>query len=247
MGLILFGAFGGSPGMRTFDTGLQLPQRTTIRRGAIALLSGLLRANGGYLGCVVPFGAVVRSHTDIEGLGNGLDALEKATLGRTPAVAVALGERMSKPAGIGAHGHQSELELLVYFVNDNKRDAVDGRHEIDPVAAASDIADPGLDVMMEHVEELLVGQKCGVGATIKHVRPDREDELLSRPELTVWLQTYKLTLTRSIDKYRTVEQLLESIRTRVAFEDTEVKLTTPPHAPAALPSTIDVHDDDLAP
>lgn len=226
-----------------FDTKLALPQRTIVRRGAIALLSGLLRANGGYLAAVVPFGAVVRSHTDIDGLANGLDALEKTIGGQLPAVAIALGERASEPAGIGTHKHQSELELLAYIVSDHKRDLVDGRLELDVVASASDLADPGLDVMMEHVEELLVGQRCGASTTVKHIRPDREDELLTRPELTIWVQTYKLTLTRSLNQFRGVTQLLDEVRTRVALEHDEVKQPLV----ATNPSTVDSHRDDLAP
>jgi hypothetical protein len=224
----------------SFDTGLAVPQRTAIRRGAVALLSGLLRKNGGYLSSVVPFGGVVRSYTDVE----GLDALEKALNGALPGVAIALGDRISSPAGIGGPNHKGELEVFAYVASNHARDAVDGRFELDARAATSDSADPGLDVIMEHVEELLVGQRCGATATVKQVRPEREGELVTTPPLTIWLMEFRVTVTRSIDKYRSVEQLLESVRTRTTLSDEypEAKLPLVP----TKGSTLDTYRDDLA-
>lgn len=220
-----------------FDTALAAPQRTLVRNGVITLLSGLLVANGGYLASVVPFGAVVRSYTD----GDGIAMLYKALSGQAPAIAVALGTRSSKPAGAGGFNWLCELELFLYFASNNMRDLADGRMGIDATGAASDAADPGLDVMMEHAEELVVGQRCGASDTIKQVRPDREEELSTGDELTIWLQTYNITLTRTIKEWRGVSQLLESIRWRTTQEDGETEL---PIAPTKE-TTIDVYSDDL--
>lgn len=215
-----------------FDTGLAAPQRTKILDGAIALLGGLKVANGGYLAAVVPFGAVVRSYTD----GDGVQMLYEALSGSAPAVAIALGSRSSKPAGVGGFNSTAEVELLAYFLSNNMRDLATGRLLIDGSGAAADTADPGLHVMMEHVEELLVGQRCGASDTIKQVRPDREEELTTRDDCTIWLQTYQVTVTRSIKEWRTVTQLLESIRWRTTQEDGEVELP----AAATKDTTIDV-------
>jgi hypothetical protein len=222
-----------------FDTALASPQRTIILNGAITLLSGLKIANGGYLANVVPFGAVVRSYTDED----GVNMLYEALVGQTPAIAVALGTRSTKPAGAGGFNWLGEIELFLYFASNNMRDLATGRMLIDPVGTASDTADPGLHVIMEHAEELVIGQRLGASNTIKQIRPDREEELATRDDLTLWLQTYQITTTRSIKEWRTVTQLLESIRWRTTQEDGEAEL---PNA-ATKETTIDAYRDDLPP
>lgn len=206
-----------------FDTSLAAPQRTVILDGALALLDRLLIANGGYLASVAPFGAVVRSATDEV----GVTMLKTALQGQLPAVAVALGTRTTKPAGTGGFTYTSDIELLVYFASNNLRDPARGRLAIDAVGAAADSADPGLHVMMEHVEELLVGQRCGASATIKQVRPDREEELTTLDDMTLWLQTYQVTVTRTIDRNR-------GLVTKLVGIDTVIR---PSDQPAASPAS----------
>lgn len=212
----------------SFDTGLAMPQRTLIRRGVIDLLAGLKRSAGGYLHAVRPFGGIVRSFTD----ELGIDLLWKALSGGSPAIAVALGDRATHPTGMGGFKGAGELELFVYVYSSHPRDMLTGRHEADVVAAASNTADPGIDVIMEHVEELLVGQRVGATAvtspvnevnratpSIKQIQFGREEELRTEVAFTLWLQRYSVTVTRSIDKYRNVSQLLEEIRTKVRTSD----------------------------
>lgn len=221
-----------------FDTGASKPQRTRIQQGAISLLSGLKRSNGGYLMEVLPFGGVVRSYSDEEGAAQIVELLSKA-----PSIAVGLGDRLNQMVGIGGYQARGELDLLVYFSSSNARNAQIGRQEIDVVGSASDTADPGLHVMMEHATELLIGQYCGgAGDDIKQVRCETEQELITTGPVTVWLQTYKITVLTQISEFRTVEQLLESIRFRAAVNPLEA------HLPAAAtdPRTIDVNVDDLS-
>lgn len=225
---------------KTFDHGLAKPHRTLIRDGAVTLLSGLERINGGYLQFVGKFGAVIRSWTDADGVDQLFDALS----GQAPAIVVAVGDSTSKEAGTGGFGWTDDFELFVYHVTNHARDMVIGRQAEDPVALVDDAADPGLDVMMAHAKELLVGQRCGVShATMKQVKPDREEELLTKDGVTVWLQSYRIRTALTIKEFRNVTQLLESIGIRTIQEAGEVNLP----AAKTKETTIDAVTTDLNP
>ncbi len=191
-----------------FVTADTRPQRTRIQRGAIDLLAGLKRPVG-YLVDVIPWGAVVRNDRDEEGVAMLVDAIG----GRTPSIAVALGDRVFENLGIGGVGGRAEIELLVYFASSNARNQQIGRQEIDSTGTASDTADPGLHVMMEHALELLIGQYPGGAARTasKQLRIDREEELATTPAITLWLQTYKVTTATKVNEWRNATQLLTAI------------------------------------
>lgn len=211
-----------------YDTGLALPQRTLLRRGAVDLLEGLLVANGGYLRAVLPWGGVVRGYTDEV----GINLIQALLNGRAPAMVVGLGDGVGSDGSLGGFRFAKALELVVYHYSNHARSVTSGRTEIDVTAAASNSADPGLDVMMEHAEELLIGQRVG-GAevvnpvnerarstvSIKQIRWSREEELATDPTLTLWRQVFTVTVTRDINKFRDVSQLLESIHTIVRPSD----------------------------
>lgn len=222
----------------SFDTGDTKPQRTRIQQGAVSLLSGLKKSNGGYLAEVQPFGSVVRSYTDVEGVAQLVSLLTRA-----PSIAISVGDRMDSPAGIGGFQVRGEIELLVYHASNNARNQQIGRQEIDAAGLASNTADPGLHVMMQHAKELLIGQRCGApGQDIKQVRPEREEELATTPAIAIWLQTYKITVNFEVSEFRSVTQILESIRFRAALIRNEA------HLPAAATdhATIDSNVDDLS-
>jgi hypothetical protein len=160
---------------------------------------------------VAPFGAVVRSYTDVD----GVEMLYQALSGAAPAIGVALGTRASKPGGSTEHRWTSELELLLYFASNNMRDLANGRLGIDDAGVASDSADPGLDVMMEHAEQLVIAGRCGADISVKAVRPDQESELATRQDLTIWLQTYQITVLRTIDRHRGLVDRIRSIATNI--------------------------------
>lgn len=207
-----------------FDTGLARAQRTLLRDGVVSLLSGLLIANGGYLKAVIPFGGVVRGYTD----EIGLDQIKAALNGRAPAVAVALGDGAGNAAGMGGFNYTKDIDLIVYHYANNVRALLDGRTKIDARGLAADTNDPGLDVMLEHVEELLIGQRVGAASvtnpvgeitrstpTIKQIRLVTEEELATENALTIWRQRFAVTVARTINPRRGVTQLLEEIRTVV--------------------------------
>lgn len=231
-----------------YDTGLAAPQRTLIQDGVVTLLAGLKRTAvpvAGYLQAVVPWGGVVRTWTDVDGVA----MLGEELQGQAPAIAVAVGDLASVPAGTGGFGFKEELELLLYFVSNHARSITRGRAKIDTTGAADVTKDPGLHVMMAHAKELVVGQRCGLSPStpsIKQIRPDREEELLTRPDLTIWLQTYKITTTLTINPNRGVTQLLESLRVRTIEDpstgvDAEIELPDD----ATKSTTIDTYRDDL--
>lgn len=206
-----------------FDTGLALPQRTLIRDGVVSLLSGLLVANGGYLRAVVPFGGVVRGYTDGDGIGMLRDTLK----GAAPAIAVGLGDRVSSPAGAGAHNFSGDLELVLYHYNNHSRSLTSGRTKADTRGVA-ELGDPGLEIAMEHAEELVLGQLVGGGLStnavnertrrtpsIGRIRPVREEELYTERDATIWAQRFAVQVQRTINPHRGVTQLLEELRTIV--------------------------------
>lgn len=219
-----------------FNTGLAKPQRTLITEGAIALLSGLLRPTG-YLATVIPWGSVVRSYTDEVGVVQLHDALSA----RAPGIAIATGDGASTTAGIGGFQAKKVIDLLVYFASTNKRDGYTGRMAQDGASLASNTADPGLHVMMEHAAELLIGQRCGASSSIKQIVTDREEELYTGEQVTIWLQTYRVEVRTNLKEFRNVTQLLADLRFRLATDLDEVAL---PDA-ATDSGTLDTFNDDI--
>lgn len=197
-----------------FDTSLASAQRTLIRNGAVTLLSGLLRP-AGYLAAVIPWGGIVRGYTDEDGIG----ILWEALAGRAPAIAIALGDAVISHSTIGGFNFTAQLELVAYHYSSNPRDMESGRLSIDVAGLANSAADPGLDVMLEHASELLIGQRCGASATIKQIVPTREEELFTEHGLTLWAQRYSVTIARKINAYRSISQLVEEFRSVVHTTD----------------------------
>lgn len=220
----------------SFDSGSTKPQRTRIQQGALSILSGLRKSEGGYLLALEPFGAVVTNKDDDVGAAQLVSVLTKM-----PAVAVALGDRTSEVKGMGGYAEMGEIELLIYVASSNARNMEIGRQMIDGTGLASNTADPGLHIILDHVKELLIGQYPDMGKDIKQVRPFLEQALYSSTAMTVWLQTYKVTVDTRISEWRTVKQLLTSIRFRAAVDPTEVHLP----AAATKTQTIDVNTDNL--
>ena len=221
----------------SFDTSAPLPQRTLVRRGAVELLSKLKRSNGGYLQDVRGFGGIVRTYTDEP----DIEILQKA-LGATPAIGVALASRTFETLAIGGRQAKSDLQLLLYFASQHSRDMLVGRHEADIVATADDTADPGLDVMMEHAIELMHGSYPSIlTGTIKQIRIKTEQELATSGAVTIWLQTYDLTLQSytGSKEFRTAEEIITSLHWRTTTDRDE------PNRPASAvaPTTIDADSD----
>jgi hypothetical protein len=216
-----------------FDTGLGTPQRTLVRRGAVATLSPLKRSNGGYLSDVRPFGGIVRTYTD----DDGIEFLMKAFT-RTPCIGVQLGTQEFETLAIGGRQALSDCELMLYVATQHGRDELLGRQESDVTAGVDPSADPGLDVMLEHCIELMHGTyPTLLTGTVKQIQIKRQQELVTSPEITIWLQTYRVKLQSyaRAREWRTAPQLLADLANRVTTETTEVGRPNP----ATEPTTID--------
>lgn len=220
----------------SFDTGLSRPQRTLVREGIVQLLSGLVRANGGYVAAVLPWAGVVRGWQDSEGIDNLLALLN----GRAPAIVVGLGDGNKTPAGMGGFNYKMDIEVTLYHFSNHARSLTEGRVSADARALADDTRDPGLDVMMEHAEELLGGIRVGkapvtnpVGEVdrsipgIHMISPDREEEIATDETHTIWAQRFKVTVSRKLDRFRTVTELLASLATTIRPTDQSGEPVTP--------------------
>lgn len=220
-----------------FATGANAPQRTRIERGVVSLLSGLKRSNGGYLVEVLPFAFTMETATSSDDVAQFVNAMSRA-----PSIAVHTADREDTVTGIGGFSSKATIDLLVYFSSNNARNQQIGRMQIDTAGVADDRADPGLHVAMEHARELIVGQRAGApGDDIKQVLPWREQEVITAQPITIWLQTYRVTVNTRLDEFRTVEQLLTSLRMRLTTERNEPL----PPAGSVAQTTIDIQDDDL--
>lgn len=226
-----------APVTHTFASGLEQPQRTVMQLAAVTLMSALKRSAGGYLQEVRATGVVARTWTDEP----GIEMLMRA-MNRTPAIAVATGTAEFRSTGIGGKQWMANCELLLYIMTQHQRDLQDGRQQSDVVALANNQADPGLHVIMEHARELLIGQYPSQSSTIKQIRPTSEEELTTRPEGTIWLQTYRVELFQrggGSPEFRTAAQLLESIAWRVTTDPDEVI----PPAAAVSAASVDAELD----
>ena len=221
-----------------FDTGQTAPQRTRLEQGVVSLLSGLKKANGGYLVEVMPYAFTMESAADEESVAQFV-----MTLSRAPSIAIHVGERVDEPGGIGGFSFRGEFDLHVYLSSNNMRNQQIGRMQIDGAGLANDQADPGLHIVMEHVRELVIGRYATtpVGADIKQARPFRERAIITAQQITIWEQLYKVKVNTQIDEFRTVAQLLTSIR----FRATQNLADQPPPAAAHDKTSIDLNVDDL--
>jgi hypothetical protein len=194
----------------TFDTGRTLSQRQTVVEQVIIRLARLHRINGGFLHAIMPFGGIVRSYTDDDGIEHIWNTCE----GQMPCALVGLGDGQHTPAGGGAGGysHSTALEVIVYFVNDHAAGLP--RVLQDTASIASDIEDPGVWYAMERVQELLAGFDIA-GSDIKQLVPQRCEELATTPGYTLWRSVYEVKLARSLKPKRDVTVTLAGITTVV--------------------------------
>lgn len=204
-GSSLEGRLAGSP-VHRFDTGLFRSQRSEIRLAIMDQLSVLLKSSGRYVSRIVALPRPFRGEGDDEGEG----LLEDALGGQAPALAVAIGDKTYQATGMGGTQMNAEIDLHVYAVGANARNRTDGRLSTDVAGAASISADPGVEALLEHVEELLIGQPCSV-AGVTDLAPKHEAISITRAAITVWEQVYALTVQRDVDPDRVMDEVLETI------------------------------------
>lgn len=191
---------------QTFDTGAARAQRTLIRNAVITRLAWKHRSVGGYLTAIKALPGFIEGRGDEAGLA----ALANSLLGKAPALAVALGRKTYEAADLEAFTQRGELELRVYALSEHSKDLVVGRLAADAISDADDTADPGIETILEHVEEALLGQELGIDGT-SELRATDEDELATFDNLSIWVQTYRLQVERRINPNRGATTLITSI------------------------------------
>jgi hypothetical protein len=207
-GQALGGALNGT-GLHKFDTGLFRAQRTVIRESLCARLSPLLKANGGYLASIVELARPLRG----EGDEDGLALLARAVNGRAPCLVVALGKKNYDGTDTESLLVAGELDIAIYAVTAHARDHVAGRLAADVVSDSNRAADPGIETMLEHVEELLLGQELGIKGVLE-VRFNDEDEVATFDDYTVWEQRATIKVQRDINPRRNSTAFVTSIEGR---------------------------------
>lgn len=199
----------------TFDTGISKAQRTLIRDAIVERLSSLLRRNGRYVVTIKAHAGIVRSGSEEE-----LDMIADTTHGGAPYILVACGKKSYSPKGMDGRRarFEAELEVVVYVCSKNLRGDL-ARLAGDVASAQSDTADPGVEVMLEHVEELLIGfaptgfAGTDPNATIHRLDPVEEDELAIAEDLVIYRQTYSVAVARDLVRAKGISQPLTKITT----------------------------------
>lgn len=183
---------------QVFDHGLAKPLRTLVRDGVVAALHPLLLSEGtGYLEAVEPFGSVVRTD-DPATVGLVHELLQ----GRAPAVLVALASKTTEEYGNQGRRWMGLLTVQVIVYSSHAR-SIEARLAGDVVSEARSQADPGIDVMLEHLEELLFDNNLGIGAKAHTLFPVGEEELGTEAGHTIWMQTYQIRINRDVLDSRT--------------------------------------------
>lgn len=199
----------------SFDTGIVKPQRTLIRDAIVERLSPLLRKNGRYAQAIKAHSGIVRSGSDEE-----LDMIADTTHGAAPYILVAVGKKSYSPRGMDGRRarFEGELEVVVYVCSKNLRGDL-ARLAGDAASSQSDNVDPGIEVMLEHVEELLIGfaptgfTGTDPSATIHRLDPVEEDELAVGEDLIIYRQVYSVAVARDLVRAKGITQPLTKITT----------------------------------
>jgi phage gp37-like protein len=195
-----------------FDTGLAKPQRTRIREEIASALAGLLYTPtptpAGYLRAIVQFAGTVKGANDADGIAMLYDVLQ----GRAPAVAISIGRKQYENAGATREADQWRATYSIdIYVASNQTRSRESRLSGDVASAASTVADPGVEVILEHVEELLSGRSLGV-STVYRLAPVTEDEVVHTNDMTIWSQSYQLRTQRDVNPYRDVTTMLAEVQ-----------------------------------
>jgi hypothetical protein len=192
----------------TFDTGLPKPQRTLVRAAIVARLAPLLIGAGMYMRGIKQLPRPY--HGESKGDLDGLAMLKVELNGLAPSIGIALGDEDFTQDGTSADELLGDLEIFVYVVSTHNRGFIDGRLAIDVAGAASNTADPGVEVANEHVRERLAGQELAIGRTLE-LRLRSCKIVATYDEMTVFEQRYAISLETTINKARAATQLITEL------------------------------------
>lgn len=193
-----------------FDTELAKPQRTIVRENVVARLRAWSRL--AYVQEVVEIGGIM-----ISGSPEEVGVIAEEAGSKSPLLLVALGATRWSLAGEGSHAdhYAADLEIFVYAWSKNLRSRL-ARVKGDAVSAASDLADPGCEAMLEHAAETLVGYKPAPSWTpsIFKIVPVVDSEIEVGSDFALWRSAYSVRLERELVRHRGVTQPITSIHAK---------------------------------
>lgn len=192
-----------------FDTGLTKPQRALIGDALVTRLAALKRSANPALYATT----VERIPSPLRG-DDEQDYVKGVAAGQFPAILIALGRKRYEPAGMVDQRDQyrGTLDVFIYVVSDHQRSPDLARVAGDAASAASNQKDPGLETMLEHVEELLLGhQVTDSSQTIYQITPVEERELFHDSTITVWEQQYQVAVQRDLKRNKGLTETLQTV------------------------------------
>jgi hypothetical protein len=203
----------------SFDTDLTVPQRTKLRDAVVTRLGGLLRTNGLYLDEVKPFGRPLRGTLGEDELAD----LARVLVPGRSTILVAVGAAKFKPLGVNGvkDRYLADVDLMLYFSSNNARSLID-RIVQDPGSVRSNKKDPGVEVMMEHARELMLGyQLTDASDTIYRIVPVDEDEIDTGDDYVFWMQNYIVQFEASVKRYKNITELMTLLHATYSEMTTE--------------------------
>lgn len=207
-----------------FDTGAVKAGRTLLRDAVVAQLAQLTTAEGLYLVAVVPLPAPFRDDQDAFG-----HMLLDIVAGRSPVVAVALGDSkaMSGGAGYGDEWYE-EVDVFAYCLSSHGASTL-MRLTGDASSLASLAKDPGVEIAAEHVRERLAGWRPAVtGLLANELRPTTfEPDFYFGEDHTIARLTFTVQMRADVNRLRGFTQLLEGIDATHGEDDADAGAERP--------------------
>lgn len=207
-----------------------------IRAGVKAKLAPMLRSSGQFAAVIADYPYVM------EGTDYDLDLAINIVGTQCPAYLVACGDMGGKRAG-AAGSYLGDLDVEVYAITNHMRHIVAGRLAADAPAlvgsSASDLLDPGVEVMVElarmflsdqyPVTTLVDTQGFAYGSKVKELRLGGERHLLTHREHTIWGVRFQLVVELPADQLRGATALLLELAasSRIGAGDAPDPVTPP--------------------
>jgi hypothetical protein len=200
-------------GVNVFDSGQAKPQRALLVDAIAAKVADLMRVNGRYLRLVARIARIVEKSIKETHDMFGLHLVEEASLGNMPCLLVALGHAPYTPQSTDPIDMSAELDVQLLIVSSNLGGYVVGRLAPDVASDATATLDPGIDTMLEHLEERLMGQELGVDG-IHELRWHTVDEVFTSNEYTVWEARATCLLERHVNPDRDEDRIVVEVETK---------------------------------
>lgn len=192
-----------------FDTGAATSGRKLLRDAICARLEQLTVAEGLYLTAIVPLPA---PFTDDEGAFEHM--LIDIVAGRSPAVAVALGDGKIASGGAGFLDEWWEdVEVYAYCISSISSSTL-LRMTGDALSLTSLAKDPGIEIAIEHVRERLAGFRPAAtgGLKAKELRPVAVDPAFYfGQDYTIARLSFLVQMRADVNRLRGFTQLLTGV------------------------------------